>query len=160
MSSPSVPARSLFLLTIWLAAAFACAATVHVEHAASSDAGATSSGTGTTSSVSGGPVVPHSWAQRFDGYDTQLREDLPQRATSIAVSPAGNIAVIGGFRGAIDFGLGPLQGDEVDLYDTFVVKLDADGNPIWNRNLKAAGLVGFILPFDLLIDFLRLRLCF
>ncbi|APR88064.1 Hypothetical protein A7982_13413 [Minicystis rosea] len=79
------------------------------------------------------------WAQRFGDF-------MPQIGVSIAVSPSGNIGVLGAFRGTIDFGLGPLEQTEDGFLDTCIVVLDPSGKPLWNRNLRAPAIQGSIPP--------------
>jgi hypothetical protein len=54
------------------------------------------------------------------------------------IDAAGDIVVIGGFAGAMDFGAaGMLTGD--DQRDVFVAKLDPSGTPLWAKRFGGAG---------------------
>jgi hypothetical protein len=57
-----------------------------------------------------------------------------QRGQSVAVSPSGNIAVIGSYELTIDFGKGALNTKD---YGAFLVELDRDGATMWSRALGA-----------------------
>ncbi|MFO0761936.1 MAG: MopE-related protein [Byssovorax sp.] len=68
------------------------------------------------------------WAKRFgDAFD--------QVAYSVAVDSAGNIALVGSFRGSLDFGPTHLaNADAVNTSrDIFAARLDPDGKPLWAR---------------------------
>lgn len=54
-----------------------------------------------------------------------------QRANAIAVDAAGNILVAGRLAGTMPFGAGTLA--SAGGLDAFVVKLDANGQPVWGR---------------------------
>ncbi|XXY44871.1 serine/threonine-protein kinase [Sorangium sp. So ce269] len=64
------------------------------------------------------------WARRFGDAEWQSSGD-------IALDRAGNALVTGAFRGAIDFGEGPLRNPAGS--DIFVAKLDAAGNALWSK---------------------------
>ncbi|WP_438007367.1 protein kinase [Sorangium sp. So ce321] len=64
------------------------------------------------------------WARRFGDAEWQASVD-------IALDRAGNAFVTGTFRGAIDFGQGPLRNPAGE--DIFVAKLDAAGNALWGK---------------------------
>ncbi|WP_437932787.1 protein kinase [Sorangium sp. So ce291] len=64
------------------------------------------------------------WARRFGDGEWQSSGD-------IALDRAGNALVTGAFRGAIDFGQGPLRNPAGN--DIFVAKLDAAGNVLWSK---------------------------
>ncbi|WP_437756174.1 serine/threonine-protein kinase [Sorangium sp. So ce1389] len=64
------------------------------------------------------------WARRFGDAEWQASGD-------IALDRAGNAFVTGTFRGAIDFGQGPLRNPAGE--DIFVAKLDAAGNALWSK---------------------------
>jgi hypothetical protein len=54
-----------------------------------------------------------------------------QQGGAIAADNAGNVLLVGGFSGSVDFGGGPFvsAGDR----DIFLVKLDAAGEQLWSR---------------------------
>jgi hypothetical protein len=59
-------------------------------------------------------------------------------AKSVALDPAGNIYVVGSFQSSIDFGGGALStgapsASAIDIYNAFIVKLDASGNHVWSK---------------------------
>ena len=90
-----------------------------------------------------GSAGAHVWSRRFgDG-----EED--QGSNSIAADSAGDVFVAGNFRGTIDFGLGALS---AAMGETFVVKLDARGAPLWHRQLVGSGgQIGVAPPAGLLV---------
>jgi hypothetical protein len=69
------------------------------------------------------------WSKRFgDGDD--------QNALGLAVDGQGSVLVAGNFRGAVDFGGGPLLSPIGQ--DAFLAKLDADGNHLWSKRFGDA----------------------
>jgi ribosomal protein S11 len=74
---------------------------------------------------------------------------------SIAVDASGNVYVTGYFRGTVDFDPGPgtanLTSPGVNLgkSDTYILKLDNNGNFVWVKQLGGSGNV---LGFDLALD--------
>jgi hypothetical protein len=97
--------------------------------------GSTAASTSSGASSSSGGIIPTSyWAKRFGS-------DSHQMGISIAVSPAGNVAVFGEITGPVDFGLGPLDRDD-GISDLFVVVFDPGGHPIWNRNIRGRPQLG------------------
>lgn len=69
------------------------------------------------------PDGSHLWSQRFGDSDGQS-------AYGVASDGAGSALVAGGFRGTLDFGGGPLTGED----DIFLAKLDANGNHVWSQS--------------------------
>lgn len=77
--------------------------------------------------------------------------------SSMAVSPAGNIAITGNFSGTVDFGTGPLTNSQPTCSACanaiFVVEMDALGNTLWARAFESdLWPEGVVLPqvaFDL-----------
>ncbi|MFO0556035.1 MAG: hypothetical protein U0271_47090 [Polyangiaceae bacterium] len=67
----------------------------------------------------------HLWSKRYGGLNNEY-------ATGIAADAHGNVIVVGYFAGMLDFGWGPMSSHAPDA--SFVVKLDPDGNPLWNRS--------------------------
>jgi Beta-propeller repeat len=56
---------------------------------------------------------------------------------AIAKDTTGNVYVAGGFQGTVDFGAGPLT--SAGGTDIFLLKLDANGTPLWSRRFGGAG---------------------
>lgn len=70
------------------------------------------------------------WARRFGhGGD--------QRATAVALDPAGNLVVTGDFSGTLDFGGAPLTAQGTT--DVFLAKLSAAGDHLFSESLTGAG---------------------
>lgn len=70
------------------------------------------------------------WVKNFGAQQEQLILDLD-------IDLEGNIVILGEFRDTVDFDPGP---SEALLYtngftDVFIVKLDADGNYLWSKNI-------------------------
>jgi len=63
------------------------------------------------------------WSKRFGDAGTQW-------TGAVAVDPSGNVIIVGGFYGTIDFGGGTLT--SAGSMDAFVVKLDPGGLYIWS----------------------------
>jgi hypothetical protein len=55
--------------------------------------------------------------------------------SDVAIDPTGNIFLTGYFGGQLDFGGGPLVGNE----DAYLVKLDPDGNHLWSQSFGDNG---------------------
>ena len=66
----------------------------------------------------------HIWSHRYGGSSSDV-------ATAISVDGSGSVIVCGIFKGSVDFGKGPLV--SAGGSDLFVLKLDADGNPLWSN---------------------------
>jgi hypothetical protein len=60
-----------------------------------------------------------------------------QRPLGLAVDAAGDVFVVGKFRGTLDFGGGALVSVNDD--DAFVVKLDKDGKTLFARSFGGVG---------------------
>jgi hypothetical protein len=58
-------------------------------------------------------------------------------ASAVALSPSGEIAIVGYFDQLLDLGGDPLIGG--DSHDVFVAALDATGNHLWSRGFGGAG---------------------
>jgi hypothetical protein len=71
----------------------------------------------------------HRWSKLFGGNESQT-------GTGAAPLPDGSTALVGSFRGTVDFGGGPVAADELDSY---VVVLDRDGEHVWSRGLGGPG---------------------
>ena len=72
----------------------------------------------------GGAVV---WAKSYGDAADQVG------AIHLAVDTIGNVVLAGTLQGSIDLGLGLLTSVGGD--DVFLGKLDAAGNPLWNRRI-------------------------
>ena len=70
------------------------------------------------------------WARRFPASGASFASDL-------AVSQSGAVHLVGGFTGAIDFGLGPLA--SAGGHDIFLVRLDGQGQPDSARSFGGPG---------------------
>ncbi len=81
----------------------------------------------------------HDWSRQFGG-------DGTQSVATMALGANGDIVLAGPFKGALDFGGGPLSGK------TFVAKLDSKGNPLWSKGYVAAGGLGTIALRSVAID--------
>jgi uncharacterized protein (AIM24 family) len=74
------------------------------------------------------------WSKSFG--DAQSGDVQIQIARGVATDAAGNVVVTGEFAGTVDFGKGPIQ--SAGGGDVFVVKLDADGGPVWSKHFGDA----------------------
>lgn len=73
------------------------------------------------------PNGKHVWSRRFGG-------QLDELAVSLAVDPAGSVALTGSFDDVLDFGDGaPLH--TAGRSDVFVAKLGPDGSTLWAQKL-------------------------
>jgi len=70
------------------------------------------------------------WAKHFGGTEQTI-------GTAVDVDASGAIYVGGYFSGDVDFGGGALSGGSNG--DGFLVKLDADGNHVWSRQIGGGG---------------------
>jgi hypothetical protein len=77
------------------------------------------------------PMGNHLWSQRYG-------DVLDQFVSGVATDPAGNIAIAGYFRGAIDFGNAQLSNN--GPFDVFVAKLDPTGGHFWSRQFGDSGI--------------------
>ncbi|SEM42522.1 hypothetical protein SAMN05444354_116147 [Stigmatella aurantiaca] len=59
--------------------------------------------------------------------------DIQVRPNALAVTPLGNILVVGSYMGAPDFGGGPLPRTEPFTYALFIAKFSPTGNFVWAR---------------------------
>jgi hypothetical protein len=71
------------------------------------------------------PTGQHLWSKRYGDAQDQV-------VGGIVVGPTGDIAVVGSFKGTIDFGGNPLT--SAGGFDGFVAQLDAEGNQVWSRS--------------------------
>ena len=92
---------------------------------ASSNSGA---GTSTGGASAAGTVV---WSRRFGS-------DSDESLESFAVSPAGNIALVGSYIHSVDFGGGPLPAavNKYNYKNVFVVGLDSAGEHVFSHYLE------------------------
>ena len=72
----------------------------------------------------------HLWSKSFG-------DENPQRPNAVAVDGAGNIVLVGDFRGSVDFGGGPLA--SAGEADSFIAKLDAGGAHLWSKSFGDKG---------------------
>ncbi|NUP04500.1 MAG: hypothetical protein HOW73_00375 [Polyangiaceae bacterium] len=75
------------------------------------------------------PAGNHLWSKRFGGTNGQW-------SRKIAMTPGGNIVVVGDFYNTLDFGGGPLS--SAGLSDIFIAMLDNSGNHIWSKRFGNA----------------------
>lgn len=76
----------------------------------------------------------HVWSKRLGGSMDDLAEAL-------AVSSGGELAIVGGFRGTVDFGGGDLvarssENPEVDRETTFIGRYSGNGEYVWARSFE------------------------
>jgi hypothetical protein len=91
---------------------------------------------GTTLTATGGDVFvalfdasgAPQWAKSFGGA-------MDQSGRGVAFDAAGDVVLVGQFRGSIDFGGGNLTSLGCCFEDFFVAKLDAGGNYLWQKQL-------------------------
>jgi VCBS repeat-containing protein len=80
------------------------------------------------------------WARGFGGPGTDV-------AIRLATDAAGDIYTTGTFKETVNFGTtaNPINftSGSPDLWDTFLLKLDATGNTVWARHVSGAGTVGY-----------------
>jgi hypothetical protein len=74
-----------------------------------------------------GPI--HKWSKQYGGTGDQSLSE-------VALDPAGNVVVTGGFSGSIDFGGGPLTAVGTDA---FLAKLTPAGGHIWSKRFGDSG---------------------
>jgi hypothetical protein len=73
------------------------------------------------------PSGGHTWSHRFGGSDSC------DEAFDVAVDSAGDVWMTGFFEAGVDFGGGPLPGNDLGFQDIFVVKLDGSGEHLWSK---------------------------
>lgn len=69
------------------------------------------------------PDGTHLWSQRFGDADVDI-------VHALAVDALGNVVIVGGFRGSIDFGGGG-GGIAAGINDVFIAKFAPNGAPLW-----------------------------
>jgi len=74
----------------------------------------------------------HLWSERFGD------ADYGQYPSALAVDAAGNVLMVGHFRGSVDFGGGPLTCPYLD--DIFLVKFDPGGGHLWSKRFGTIAL--------------------
>ena len=73
-------------------------------------------------------VGNHLWSKSFGGFDVSF-------GSAVAVDSEANVYVTGGFESSsIDFGGGPLESEDADSHDVFLVKFDVDGEHLWSKS--------------------------
>lgn len=76
------------------------------------------------------------WSRRFGG-------TADDAATAVALTPDGGVLMAGSFDGTVDFGAGPVTvANDAVAVGTFVVRLDAAGALVWQRDVGALAPVG------------------
>ncbi len=105
------------------------------SHSGAGGEGANATGSSTSgagSSADGGPPgLAAVWSRRFGG-------DGYQSLEGFAVSPAGNVALIGRYSHTIDFGTGALPETPEGHPSLFVVGLDPAGKTVFSRSFEGA----------------------
>jgi hypothetical protein len=76
------------------------------------------------------PSLSDGWLKAFGSVG------FAQTVQDIAITPDGNIVVVGSFVDTIDFGIGPMA--STGSHDMFIAKFDPLGNAIWNRRFGDA----------------------
>lgn len=81
-------------------------------------------------------------------FSRSFGDDSDQVGLSIAADTSGNLLLTGFFRGAINFGDGPIA--SAGALDILLAKLDASGNPLWSKRFgdAATDQAGMSVAFD------------
>ena len=81
-------------------------------------------------------------------FSRSFGDDSDQVGLSIAADTSGNLLLTGFFRGAVDFGDGPIA--SAGASDILLAKLDASGNPLWSKRFgdAATDQAGKSVAFD------------
>jgi hypothetical protein len=74
----------------------------------------------------------HLWSKAFGSAGDQ-------DGTGVAVDGFGNVVVTGSFAGTVNLGNGPLAVASGALKNSFLAKIDAEGNPLWSKRFGDAG---------------------
>jgi hypothetical protein len=85
----------------------------------------TAHGAGDVFAVKLSPAGDHLWSVGFGG-------TAGDNGSGVAVDDAGDVVLVGGFRGSIDFGGGTLASASAATLDVYVAKLDSDGRHLWS----------------------------
>ncbi|MCB9196510.1 MAG: T9SS type A sorting domain-containing protein [Flavobacteriales bacterium] len=87
------------------------------------------------------------WGKNFGGNPTNGDNDLPG---DLDVDSQGNVYITGMFKGTIDLDPGPGTVNATSDYygDTFLVKLDANGNYVWGKAFGADTDYPYALTYD------------
>ena len=69
------------------------------------------------------------WSRGYSAVDVDV--------TGVAMTPTGNLFVLGEYDGSPDVGAGPLPGTNPGWWKTYVAKYGPDGSPLWSRGFAA-----------------------
>src|SRR5262249_9934542 len=85
------------------------------------------------------------WSKSFHGFDATNRSFI-----HVAVDPTGNVILVGGYVGGVDFGCGLITSPGPVAMDVFVAKLDAmTGSCLWSHKFGDSGnQAGFVASTD------------
>jgi len=99
--------------------------------------GSVSFGGATLTSNGTGPyILGDLWVAKFEGdgshiFSARYGSGADEAANDVAIDPDGNVILVGGVRGPVDFGGG--AHDPVSSSAIFVAKLDPTGGYLWSR---------------------------
>lgn len=87
------------------------------------------------------PSLSDGWLKAFGSLG------FAQTVQDVAITPEGDIIVVGSFVDTIDFGIGPMA--STGSHDMFVAKFDPLGNPVWNRRFgDASAQIAYAVAVD------------
>ncbi len=95
------------------------------------------------------PTGDHLWS---NAYGAAIGNGINQtHARAMASDPAGNVIVVGTFRGLVSFG-GPTLATPVGVTDMFVAKYDAAGNHLWSKDFSTNMVDQIVQPNGVAVD--------